>query len=130
MFYPHPYEILEIAPTANNSEVLKAFAKAMQHKKYAPDLLAKARKSLMDPVERQVADYLWGSWHQPLTPTTPNPAVLDDLEAEMTNIDRQITHPPNSTPEQTGQLTATQMEQELAAIDRLLGHSIKNFSLN
>jgi hypothetical protein len=130
MFHPHPYEVLEIAPSANNSEVLKAFAKAMQRKKYSPDLLAKARKALMDPAERQVADYLWGSWHQPLTPTTPNPAVLDDLEAEMTNISAQIAHPPNSTPEQTGQLTTAQMDQELAAIDRLLGQSIKNFSLN
>jgi curved DNA-binding protein CbpA len=130
MFHPHPYEILEIAPTANNNEVLKAFAKAMQRKKYAPDLLAKARKALMDPAERQVADYLWGSWHQPLTPTTPNPAVLNDLEIEMVNISRQIANPPNSTPEQTGQLTPTQMDQELAAIDRLLSQSIKNFSIN
>jgi hypothetical protein len=130
MFYPHPYEVLEITPTANNAEVLKAFAQAMQRKKYTPDVLAKARKALMDPVERQVANYLWGSWHTPMTNTTPNPLVLNELATELTNLAGQIANPPNVTPEQIGKLTTTQIEQELQAIDRLLGQSIKNFSLN
>ena len=54
----NPYEILEVSHLASNAEITKAFAMAMKARKYPPDAIAKARKSLMNPDERIIADYL------------------------------------------------------------------------
>jgi hypothetical protein len=61
-FEPHPYQVLGIEPLAAPGEVLKAFALAMQRKQYSPAVLANARKTLMDPAQRTLAHYFWGSW--------------------------------------------------------------------
>ena len=54
----NPYKILAVSPLASNAEITKAFSVAMKLRKYPPDTIAKARKSLMNPDERIVADYL------------------------------------------------------------------------
>jgi hypothetical protein len=55
---PNPYDVLEVSSGASNEEITKAFALAMKHRKYPPDAIALARKSLMNPQERIIADYL------------------------------------------------------------------------
>lgn len=57
-FSENPYKILEISPLASNTEITKAFALAIKQRKYPPDEIARARKSLMNPDERIIADYL------------------------------------------------------------------------
>lgn len=54
----NPYDILEVSPTASEAEITKAFALAMKRRKYPVDVIAKARKSLMNADERVIADYL------------------------------------------------------------------------
>jgi hypothetical protein len=54
----NPYKILEVSPLASNAEITKAFAQAIKQRKYPPDEIARARKSLMNPDERIIADYL------------------------------------------------------------------------
>lgn len=58
------YDVLGVLQTASNAEITKSFAIAMKHRKYSPDAIAKARKSLMNPEERIIADYL-----RPVLPT-------------------------------------------------------------
>ncbi len=55
---PNPYDVLEVSPGASSAEITKAFAMAMKRRKYPPDAIALARKSLMNPEERIIADYL------------------------------------------------------------------------
>lgn len=54
----NPYKILGVSPLASDAEITKAFSLAMKQRKYPPDAIAKARKSLMNPDERIIADYL------------------------------------------------------------------------
>lgn len=54
----NPYKILGVSRLASNAEITKAFSVAMKERKYPPDAIAKARKSLMNPDERILADYL------------------------------------------------------------------------
>jgi hypothetical protein len=54
----NPYQILGVSPLASNAEITKAFGAAMKQRKYSADTIAKARKSLMNPDDRIVADYL------------------------------------------------------------------------
>lgn len=54
----NPYDILEVSPTASEAEITKAFALGMKRRKYPVEAIAKARKSLMNPEERVIADYL------------------------------------------------------------------------
>ena len=55
---PNPYDVLEVSPEASNKEITVAFAMAMKRRKYPPDAIAIARKSLMNHNERIIADYL------------------------------------------------------------------------
>lgn len=57
-FTPNPYDVLEVSPGASNKEITKAFAMAMKKRKYPPSAIAIARKSLINPQERIIADYL------------------------------------------------------------------------
>ncbi|WP_373543073.1 molecular chaperone DnaJ [Chamaesiphon sp.] len=54
----NPYKILGVSPLSSDAEITKAFSLAMKQRKYPPDAIAKARKSLMNPDERIIADYL------------------------------------------------------------------------
>ncbi|MGK7957803.1 MAG: molecular chaperone DnaJ [Crocosphaera sp.] len=60
----NPYDILDVSPGASNAEITKAFAMAMKRRKYPVDAIAKARKTLMNPQERIMADFL-----RPIIPT-------------------------------------------------------------
>ena len=55
---PNPYDVLEVSPGASNKEITVAFAMAMKRRKYSTEAIALARKSLMNPQERIIADYL------------------------------------------------------------------------
>ena len=55
---PNPYDVLEVSPGASNKEITVAFAMAMKRRKYLPDAIAIARKTLINPDERIIADYL------------------------------------------------------------------------
>ena len=55
---PNPYDVLEVSPEASNKEITVAFAMAMTRRKYSPNEIALARKSLMNPKERIIADYI------------------------------------------------------------------------
>ena len=57
-FVPNPYDVLEVSPGASNKEITVAFAMAMKRRKYSPNAIATARKSLINPQSRIVADYL------------------------------------------------------------------------
>ncbi len=59
MINANPYEILNVSPAASNAEINKAFANAMKLQKYPPDVIAKARKSLLNQQERMISDYLY-----------------------------------------------------------------------
>jgi hypothetical protein len=52
------YDVLGVSQTASNAEITKSFALAMKRREYPPEAIAKARKSLMNPEERIIADYL------------------------------------------------------------------------
>jgi predicted RNA methylase len=123
MFDPHPYEVLAVDPTATNAEILKAFAKAMQRKQYAPDLLAKARKVLMDPADRPLLDYLWGTWRKHPDIREADPTLLDTLDAEIKLLDLSIQ---NLSVDDC--LTPESMDTEIATADRLFDQSLQNFS--
>jgi predicted RNA methylase len=123
MFDPHPYEVLAVDPTATNAEILKAFAKAMQRKQYAPEVLAKARKVLMDPSDRPLLDYLWGTWRKHSDIREADPTLLDTLDAEIKLLDLSIQ---NLSVDDC--LTGESMATEIAAADQLFGQSLQNFS--
>ena len=55
---PNPYDLLGVSRLASDAEIATAFVIAMKARKYSPDAIAKARKSLMNPAERIIADYL------------------------------------------------------------------------
>jgi len=54
----NPYDILDISPDSSMKDIPQAFAKAMKRRKYPVDAIAKARKQMMNPKERIIADYL------------------------------------------------------------------------
>ena len=61
---PNPYDVIGVNQTASNAEITKSFAMAMKRREYSPEAIAKARKSLMNPEDRIIADYL-----RPILPT-------------------------------------------------------------
>jgi len=93
---PNPYDVLDVSPAASNAEITKAFTVAMKQKKYPLDVIAKARKTLMNPQERLIADYL-----RPILPTVKRfkredftdlekPELSLDLLPEFDAIDKEI----------------------------------------
>jgi curved DNA-binding protein CbpA len=64
MFYPNPYQVLEVSKGASKTEINQAFKKAMKDKKYPLAVISKAHKCLLDSQQRLIADYL-----QPYLPT-------------------------------------------------------------
>lgn len=51
------YAVLDVAPDTPIAEIPKVFAKAVKLKQYPAEMLAKARKQLMNPKTRIIADY-------------------------------------------------------------------------
>lgn len=58
IFYPNPYDVLEVAQGASKIEINQAFKKAIQKKKYPLALISQAHKCLLDSQQRLMADYL------------------------------------------------------------------------
>ena len=54
----NPYDILGVTPGASNAEITKAFTLAIKRKEYPLDLIAQARKCLLNRQHRLIADYL------------------------------------------------------------------------
>jgi hypothetical protein len=92
----NPYDILAVSPLASDKEIAKAFAMAMKQRKYPPDAIAKARKSLMNPQERTVADYLRPSlptierYRQPQLPPLDNEVIELDFLPEFDRLETFI----------------------------------------
>ena len=98
---PNPYDVLEVSPEASNKEITIAFAMAMKKRKYSITAIANARKSLINPQERIIADYL-----RPIIPVvknftrsdfsmldTPTPKIellpeFNDLEAAISDCNK------------------------------------------
>lgn len=109
----NPYDILGVSQTASNAEITKSFAMAMKHREYSPEAIAKARKSLMNPQERTIADYL-----RPILPTIKRFKRQDfsELNAPAPTIEWLS--------EFDGLDEASANKEELSAIDRKLGLSL------
>lgn len=83
----NPYQILGVSPQASNSEITKAFGAAMKQRKYPADAIAKARKMLMNPDERIIADYL-----SPIVPLVKRLKTLNlNHEIQLEDIEEQLT---------------------------------------
>jgi hypothetical protein len=98
----NPYKILAVSPLASNAEITKAFSIAMKQRKYPPDTIAKARKSLMNPDERIIADYL-----SPVIPRVNRFRVADGQDQE------RIQYPIEErlTPEQIDRLIQLEIDK-------------------
>jgi hypothetical protein len=115
------YDVLGVTQTASNAEITKAFTMAMKNRVYPPETIAKARKSLMNPEERIIADYLrpivspiarfkrqdFTVLNEPI-PTIDRLPAFDRLaeataeQAEISTFDRQlglVLFPPADRPE-------------------------------
>ncbi|MFN6036217.1 MAG: hypothetical protein ACK48B_19755, partial [Dolichospermum sp.] len=55
---PNPYQVLNISPSASNTEITKAMKMALVQKKYPINVISQTHKSLLNPQERIIADYL------------------------------------------------------------------------
>jgi hypothetical protein len=104
----NPYKILGVSPLASNAEITKAFGIAIKQRKYPADAIAKARKSLMNPDERIIADYL--------TPVIP---LVKRFRSPDSNDRNQIEYPVEErlTPEQIDRLIQVEIEK-LESADR------------
>jgi hypothetical protein len=56
--FNNPYEVLEVSPAASAAEITKAYGLATKKRQYPIDVIAKARKALMNPQDRLIADFL------------------------------------------------------------------------
>ena len=97
----NPYKVLAVSPLASNAEITKAFAVAMKQRKYPPDQIAKARKSLMNPDERIIADYL-----SPIIPVVNRFRVADGNQNRIQSPTEQ-----RLTSEQIDRLIQLEIEQ-------------------
>jgi hypothetical protein len=98
----NPYKILGISRLASNTEITKAFGIAMKQKKYSPDAIAKARKCLMNPEDRIIADYL-----SPIIP------LVKRFRSSDFSNDSQIEYPSQKelAPEQINRLIQIEIEK-------------------
>jgi hypothetical protein len=55
---PNPYDVLNVSQTASKTEITKAMKMAMVKKEYPLNVISQAHKSLLNPEERLIADYL------------------------------------------------------------------------
>jgi hypothetical protein len=58
IFYPNPYDVLEVAQGASKMEINQGFKKAIQKKKYPLAVISQAHKCLLNSQQRLMADYL------------------------------------------------------------------------
>ncbi len=94
----NPYKILGVSRLASDAEITKAFSVAMKERKYPPDAIAKARKSLMNPDERTIADYL-------------SPAIPTIKRFRSSVVDREIQNEDRLNPEQVDRLIHLEIDK-------------------
>ncbi|WP_414542506.1 hypothetical protein [Nostoc sp. CCY0012] len=117
---PNPYEVLDIAPDATNAVINQAFARAMKQRKYPPDIIAKARKSLLNTQERIIADYL-----RPILPDDINDFQREHFaDMEVTEIILEF------LPEFDNLQAAISNDEDISAIDRSVGLTLTEFFKN
>ncbi len=98
MYYPNPYDVLNVSKESSNKEITRAFGMAMKRKQYSMEVIAQARKTLMNEEERILADYL-----QPIIPSIQrfkhsdlselvNPTPTLEIIPELTDSTTDISH--------------------------------------
>ncbi|MCU0552929.1 MAG: hypothetical protein MUC48_26665 [Leptolyngbya sp. Prado105] len=109
----NPYDVLGVSQAASASEIAQAFAKATKQRKYPISAIAAARKQLMNPKERFVADYL-----RPILPTIQRLKRSDfsALDTEMPTLDL--------LPQFDGLETSIAQLADTSELDRRLGTSL------
>ncbi|MDJ0736174.1 MAG: hypothetical protein QNJ47_19275 [Nostocaceae cyanobacterium] len=112
----NPYDVLEISADATNKDISKAFAMAMKRRKYPPEEIAKARRSLMNPQERILADYL-----RPIVPE-----IAEFQRQEFANRE-VLADTIDLLPEFDGLEGAIAHENEVTEVDRRIGLSLIDF---
>jgi hypothetical protein len=114
--YINPYDILEISSDTPMAEIPKAFAMAMKRRKYPADAIAKARRCLMNPKERIIADYL-----RPILPTVGEFKREDFSQLEAVPSELEFLSDYDGLDEAIAQLN------EISAIDRRVGLTLIDF---
>lgn len=109
----NPYEILDVLPNASNAEINQAFATAMKQRKYPVDAIAKARKCLMNPKERIMADYL-----RPILPKN----ISDFQREDFTELEESTEL--EFLPEFDGLTEAVANIGQISEIDRRVGTNL------
>jgi hypothetical protein len=115
----NPYEILDLLPDASNAEINQAFAVAMKQRKYPVDAIAKARKCLMNPKERIIADYL-----RPILPDKISDFQREDFSELEESTELEF------LPEFDGLAEAISNIEEVSEIDRRVGANLINLISN
>jgi hypothetical protein len=127
-FTPHPYDVLGVSPLASPGEILKAFTVAMQRKEYAPAILANARKILMDPAQRTLAHYYYGSWSDQakgaVDVTASTAESIDILQTRIDRLQLEIDHLNN--PSDLPHLTKAQATEAREQLTELLRQDFLN----
>ncbi len=113
VFNPNPYDILRVSPTASNAEITKAFTIAIKRKEYAPDVIAKARKSLMNPQQRLIADY-----------SRPLLLPISDFQQEEFSAGETVTLPLVLLPEFQQLEEAMTRSHQVSETDQLIGATL------
>ncbi len=114
---PNPYEVLDIAPDATSAVINQAFSRAMKQRKYPPDIIAKARKCLLNPQERIIADYL-----RPILPDH----IRDFQREDFTDVEVRETIL-EFLPEFDTLEAAISNNEAISAIDRSVGLTLTDF---
>lgn len=114
---PNPYEVLDIAPDATSALINQAFPRAMKQRKYPPDIIAKARKCLLNPQERIIADYL-----RPILPDD----IRDFQREDFTDVEVRETIL-EFLPEFDTLEAAISNNEAISAIDRSVGLTLTDF---
>lgn len=111
----NPYEILDVLPNASNAEINQAFAAAMKQRKYPVDAIARARKCLMNPKERIMADYL-----RPILPENISDFQREDFSQLEESTELEF------LPEFDGLTEAVATLGEISEIDCRVGSNLIN----
>ena len=114
---PNPYDVLEVSPEASNKEITVAFAMAMKKRKYSSSEIAIARKSLIDPQARIIADYL-----RPILP------VIKRFKRSDYSVLNTPTPKIEFLPEFNGLEKAIDNVNEISSSDKRLGEALFSYS--
>jgi hypothetical protein len=121
---PNPYQVLNVSSSASNTEITKAMKMAMVQKKHPLNVISQAHKSLLNPQERIIADYLreilpplQRFQKTDLSELENLPETLD-LLPELDNIDKEILEIKNisESDKKIGQILFSQSPLQMAKL--------------